>query len=184
MKLKIFFLAFVFLCGPVFAETAYFDKNTGYSFPVSIADFGFNDKNEYGDAELGYGLNYWYKNEVLITVIVYNMGIDGIKNGIKGTHVLSQHGQANTDVGRAVDAGHYKSAKEISVSQDLSSHFLRSSFDIVRRDDTHVRSHLFLRGQDGYFIKVRASGKEVEDFDKKVAEFLEQLFVIVSPNKY
>ena len=179
MKLQIGLIIFTLLCNPAFADTAYIDKNTGFSFPTVIAAFTYSDKREYGDSRLGYGLNYWSKDGVLITVIVYNFGISNIQNGIDGSHVLSQYNQAQDDVIRAVKAGHYKSATEIIDLHSFSPAFLRISYNIIRNDDSKTRSHLFLRGQEDYFIKVRATGKSAETIDEKVIAFLDQLLIII-----
>lgn len=183
MKLLLSIMVFAFLCNSVFADSAYVDRNTNFSFPTSIASYTFSDKREYGDARLGYGLNYRSNDGDLITVIVYNLGIGNIQNGIDGSSVVSQYRQAQDDVIQAVKDGHYKSATEIPSLPSFSSSFLKISYNIMRKNGSSTRSHLFLRGQEGYFLKVRATGSSAENFDEKVVKFLEQLLIIVSSNK-
>ncbi len=183
MKLQIPLIVFMFLFNPVFADTVYLDKKTGFSFPTLIGTFTYSENREYGDSRLGYGLNYWSKDGVLITVIVYNLGVSNIQNGIDGSHVLSQYSQAQDDVIRAVKEGHYKSATEILDLSSFSSAFLRVSYNIIRKDGSRARSHLFLRGQEGYFIKVRATAQSAETIDEEVIEFLDQLLIIISSNE-
>lgn len=184
MKIKVLvFNILLILCGPVFADTAYIDKNTGFLFPAIIADFVYSDKREYGNRSLGYGLNYWYKDEALATIIVYDLGVGNIQDGINGPNVLSQYNQAKGDVVSMVEAGHYKSATKIQDLHIFSDAFLKVSYSIIRKDNSKTRSHLFVRGQGGYFIKVRVTTNATEENDDKVAIFIEELLKIISSNK-
>lgn len=181
MNAKILILNILFMfCGSVSADTAYVDKNTGFLFPTLIAEFVYDNKREYGDPGLGYGLNYWYKKEVLATIIVYNLGIKDIQDGTNGSQVLSQYNQAKSEIVRSVEAGHYELVTQLQDLRIFSDAFLTVSYSIIGKDNSNKRSHLFVRGQEGYFIKVRVTANNSETNDKKVAKFLEELLKIIS----
>lgn len=165
------------------ADDAFVDTKTGFVFPQTVAGFSFKDKREYGDPGLGYGLNYWSKDGTLMTVIVYDLGIKGIEDGINGPRVQQQMRQAREDVDRAVDVGYYRAARLIDDVGVFSPLFLRASYDIVRNDGVQRRSHLFMRGQHEHFVKVRATGPADRQIDTTIANFLDQLLTIIGSDK-
>ncbi len=166
----------------VHANTAFYDNNTKFDFPKLIADFSYKDKREYKDEELGYSLSYYSKGAV-VDVYIFNYGLNDIKDGISGKHVLSIHSAARKDVQTMVELGYYKSATEILDLNKFLDVFLKSSYYITKENSLKIRSHIFTRGQNGYFVKVRASSPvnmSEKKFDKKVGMFLKKLLVIIN----
>lgn len=162
-----------------FADNSYADAVTGFSFPQKIGSFIFDEKKVYDDKRLGYGLNYRSASGILISIFVYNYGIKDIQNGTEGAHVVKQYEQAHNDVKRAVDLGYYKSATPLSSPVRFSPSFLVASYSIVSKNGTQKRSHLFIRGQNGNFIKVRATGPNRETIDTEISDFLDRLLKII-----
>ena len=174
-------LAFsLFVSLTLHAADAYVDAKTGFVFPSSIASFDFEKVNDYGDSRLGYGLNYWSNNNILATVIVYDLGIKNILDGTNGPHVRQQISNAKSDINQAVELSYYKSAEVIDSVKGFSPDFLSASYNIVRQDNVTRRSHLFIRGQNKYFVKVRVTGPAAGNIDALAADFIEQLSVILA----
>ena len=148
-----------------------------FSLPKLVEGFYFENKRQYGDPRLGYGLNYRNRDGIFITVIVYDLGISGIMNGTEGPYVTAQHRRAQQDVGLGVEKGVYKSVTPLPNTVGFSSSFLNASYDIVRSDGATKRSHLFVRGQNNKFIKVRATGPATYTIDQKVSDFIDELLV-------
>lgn len=155
------------------ADDAFVDTETGFVFPQTVAGFSFQDKGQYGDPRLGYGLNYRSEDGILITVIVYDLGLKDIADGIDGPRVQQQMKQARGDVDLNVNVGNYRSAHLIDDVEVFSPLFLRVSYNIVRKDGVQRRSHLFIRGQHQHFVKVRATGPTNRQIDVKIANFVD-----------
>ena len=158
------------------------DTETGFVFPHAIAEFSFHNKSQYGDG-LGYELNYRSEDGILITVIVYDLGEQDIKDGINDPRVQQQMKQALDDVNRAVDLGVYRSAYLICDVKVLPPLFLRASYNIVRKDGVETRNHLFIRGQHQHFVEIRATGPPNRQIDEKIANFMDQLLMEIGSNK-
>ena len=108
-----FALCFLYVTNS-FAETAYIDRKTGFIFPQSIGVFNFDNKREYDDPRLGYGLNYRSENNILLTVIVYDLGLIDIQDGTDGPKVRAQFNEAKKDIRVAVRQGYYRSVEPLS----------------------------------------------------------------------
>jgi hypothetical protein len=171
----------VFLLIPSYplADDAFFDTETGFVFPQTVAGFSFKEKRQYGDPRLGYGLNYMSEDRILITVIVYNLGIKDITDGINGPRVQQQMQKAREDVDRTVNDGYNRSVHLIDDVEGFSPLFLRASYNIAGRDGIQKRSHLFIRGQRQHFVKVRTTGPANRQLDAKIATFIDQLSTII-----
>jgi hypothetical protein len=138
----------LFLTTSVGAYTrVYVDEEAGFTFPEKIAEFMFNEERQYSDPRLGYGLNYWYKDKILVTVIVYNQGLDDIKDGVTGKHVVAELRQGQKDIELMVEKKYYKSATKLTDLDRFPESFLRSSYKIVADNGTVKRSHLLIRGK-------------------------------------
>lgn len=176
---RILFTLLLLIASSSWANDAFVDTKTGFVFPQRIAEFSFHDKRQYSDPSLGYGLNYWSEDGILITVIVYDLGLRDITDGIDGPRVQQQMTQAQEDINRAVTLGFYQSAHSIDDVQGFSPLFLRASYSVLRKDGVLRRTHLFLRGQYQHFVKVRATGPANRQLDTKIATFIDQLSTII-----
>lgn len=168
------FAVFLLISSSSLADDAFVDTEIGFVFPQTVAGFSFQNKRPYDDPRLGYGLNYWSEDRILITVIVYDLGVKDIPDGINGPHVQQQMKQAREDVDQAVNLGVYRSAHLIDDVEVFSPLFLRASYTIVRKDGVQRRSHLFIRGQHQHLVKVRATGPANRQIDAKIANFIHQ----------
>ncbi|HIN39774.1 MAG TPA: PDZ domain-containing protein [Flavobacteriales bacterium] len=167
-------------------EIAFFDKDSGFNFPGKIADFSYTDKMEYGPKELGYSLRYRGEQQELIEVIVYNSGFEGIQNGTDGPLILKSHMRSYDGVQHLVRNGIYISFLDIKGINKFPSDFLNNNFSYI---DTRIgtgkyRGYMFSRGQNKYFVKVRAStlesNKNPTMFEDKLNKFLKQLLLVLN----
>jgi hypothetical protein len=167
-------------------EISFFDKDSGFYFPEKIADFSYTDKKKYGPKELGYSLRYRGEQQGRIDVYVYNLGFEDIQNGTDGPLILKNHMQAYDDVQSQVRNGIYTSFLDIKGVNKFPSDFLNNNFSYI---DTRVGqgrqiSYLFSRGQNKYFVKVRASVFESEEklklFEDKLNKFLKKLLLVLN----
>jgi hypothetical protein len=169
----------LFLSASSWADNAYVDAKTGFVFPETISGFKFHKKNLYDDPRLGYGLNYWSDNEILITVIVFDSGLRDISDGTAGYRVRQVMEESRGDVQRAVERGLYRSAQVINDVGAFSPLFLQASYHLVWDNGVHKRSHLFMRGQRRHIVKVRATGPADRQIDASIAKFIDQLSTII-----
>jgi hypothetical protein len=167
------------IASPSMADDAVVDPNTGFVFPETVAGFKYQDRREYGDPRLGYGLDYWSKEGILITVIVYDLGLKDIADGIEDPRVRQQMKLAQEDVERAVSLGAYRAATPIDDSvKRFSPLLLQASYHLVRKDGAERRSYLFMRGQHRHFIKLRATCPTDWQLDTRISHFLEAFLTI------
>ena len=167
-------------------EIAFIDKDSGFHFPNKIAGFSYSYKHEYDNKELGYSLLYRGEQQERIDVYVYTLGAKGIQNGTDGPLVLKSHMQAYGEVQHQVQNGIYTSfldIKDIKFPPD----FINNNFSYIDTRNDHggrQRSYLLSRGQDGYFVKVRAStlesNKNSKMFEDKLNKFLKQLLLVLN----
>ena len=168
---------------PLLADDAYVDHKAGFVFPKTIAGFSFEKKNQYDDPRLGYGLNYWSDDGILITVIVFDLGVRDIPDGIKGFRIQQIMKESQEDVQRAVNRMIYRSAHVVEDANVFSPLFIRASYNIVRDDGIERRSHLFIRGQNRHVVKVRATGPAKKQIDTSIANFIDQLLTIIGAKR-
>ena len=90
MRSLLLLAVLLLISAPSFGNDSYVDAETGFAFPRTIAGFNFDKKKEYDDSRLGYGLNYLNEEGILITVIIYDLGIKNILEGTQGPYVKQQ----------------------------------------------------------------------------------------------
>ncbi len=157
-------------------------KNKIFDFPNKINNFTLENKKDYDDLRLGYALNFKSKTGIVITVIVYDLGIKNIKNGLEGAHVNKQFIQAQNDVKLGVKSGLYKSIKALPFNMTLSPLYLTSSYSIVSTDGLSKKiSYLFIRGQKKHFIKIRVTGSNSSTIDQEVSSFIANISGYIVP---
>jgi hypothetical protein len=120
----------------------------------------------YPKAELGYSVGYKAPG-FTATVYVYNMGLAKIPDGIKSDEVKDELKRAAGDIDRAVQAGLYKSAKEVGKEETVTMgkgkgapELLRRRFeleikDTVRNTESVRQSEVYVTGYKNHFVKVR-----------------------------
>jgi len=175
----ILFFIFAIFTYPAIAENAHVDPKTRIIYPQTIGEFTFNKVNHYDDERLGYGLNYWSENDILITVIVYDLGMKHIKTGIGGKLVKAQYELSQDEVNKGISRGHYESVVPLRVPKEFSEKFLKASYHIVYTGGDDKRSHLFIRGHKKHFIKIRATGLNTKTIDPEITRFLNEFLMII-----
>lgn len=182
MPIRLSLLLFGWFCGSaVYAACAYFDPRAGISFPETIGDFYFDERIEYGPTDLGYGMNYRTVDGIRGTVIVYDLGLADIQNGTQGQRVQAEILQAHNDIRFAAEHGYYESVDTLDNVSGFPNGFRRMSYSIIQEGYPPLRSHLLLRGQNGHFIKVRATGPDNLAIDDSVSAFARQLLEVLDP---
>jgi hypothetical protein len=166
------------LASPAHADDAFADAKSGFVFPRTLAGLGYENRREYGDPRLGYGVNYRGEG-IFVTVIVYDLGEQSIGDGIDDARVRQQMRQAQADVAEAVRRGDYREAIADGEAKQYSPLFLQASYRILAKNGAQYRSYIFVRGQKRHFIKVRATGLTTSLVDASMAAMLDQLAVVI-----
>jgi len=159
---------------PAICGEAYIDVKTGFSFPRQIAEFNFQSKREYGSSELGYGLNYANGDGVYVTVIVYDLGVKGISNGVNDSFVEQQFHQAQGDIEK-----NYKSVRKLQGLIVDPVSFLSAGYTYIDFAGEHEKGYIFVRGQTGKILKVRATSSVGVAGDPAISKFMHVLAGVV-----
>lgn len=155
------------------------DRQNEFLFPLNIGQYQYVKRHYYKNPSLGYSLVYMSNQRAVISIIVYNMGISNIKTGINDRRTKNQFKKAKGDIKTAIAYGYYLAVDQITTPKEFPNKYLSASYLITLKDGLKKRSHLFLRGQNGLFIKIRATGPNSPALDKSVAEFVKRIASIL-----
>jgi hypothetical protein len=146
------------------------DTETGFAFKKWYSAFFFQSHHTYEDARLGYSLAYASPAGTSISVYVYDYGHDQIPNGVDGPKIVAQ---LNTAVEGLVKSNRYAN---VAAQQrpTLSTHFAQAFHELELSNSIQVKSYTLLRGQNGRYVKIRATGNS-EAMELRVASFLAEL---------
>ena len=161
------------------AASAHTDPKAGLEFPVTIDGFRFIGKKRFRTAAAGYVLRYVDRG-ITVDLFVYDLGLPNIKNGVTGPNVVQQKKQAMGDIYTALRYGMYRKVKQAKTPGSFPPGFLSASYRITDRRGNIRRSHLFIRGQNRHFVKLRASGPDTGSTDARIASFARQLLPLVT----
>ncbi len=182
--LSFFGILFVFVLSVpavgAFAAEAHVDRRAGFSFPDRIGEFSFVGKKRFAVAVAGYVLRYVDRAGTTIDLFVYDGGVRNIKNGTRGARVGQQKKNAIAEIYTALRYGMYRDVKPAPSPASFPAGFLSASYRITDRFGKTRRSHLFIRGQNGHFVKLRASGPDTGLTDKRIAGFATRLLPLVT----
>lgn len=163
------------------------DDTINVTFPEKVGIFALMGDEKFDDARLGYSIAYSsYLAE--ITIYVFDGGVKGIKNGIKGRFVQLFFDKAVADIRTYESYGIYLSVKKTAgkelFSKDTKNYFLVESFEYdIKSEENNtfdsVKSYLFCRGISGKILKIRVTGQKDIHFEKQVEEFLSKLICIM-----
>jgi hypothetical protein len=135
----------------------------------------------YPDPKAGYSVPYNAPGFV-VTVYVYNRGLDKVPDGPKSDEVRSEMKGLVEALDLAKQKGLYKSVKEVGKEETVSfgkgkgaPSALRRRFEIERKEGP-VLSEGYVTGYKNYFVKIRAShDPDDKTAPDKIAALLESL---------
>jgi hypothetical protein len=139
-------------------EVAFQDPQTGFRFMQMMATYRFQRKLDYGSPQLGWGVAYVENTGATATITVYDLGQQGIPDGINDSRVREEFRTIDESIMRLVQKGEYKSAKRIARLQPLNKDWLQDNHEILLPGGKTVNSYSFIRGRNGKFVKVRVTG--------------------------
>lgn len=140
-----------------FEQIAYEDPATGFKFAQMVSSYRFQQRVDYGDARLGYGIEYLEITGTTASIIVYDLGLQAIPDGTNDSKVLEEFKKVDQSIAALVQRGQYKSAAKLENFRPLSKAWLQASHEIKYPDGRTVKSYSFMRGQNGKFVKIRIS---------------------------
>lgn len=148
------------------------DPETGFSFKKWYSAFFFQTHQTYDDPRLGYSLAYASPAGTSISVYVYHYGHDQISDGVTGPEIVSQ---LNTSVEGLENSNRYAN---VTAQQrpTLSAHFAQAFHELELSNSIQVNSYTLLRGQNGKYVKIRATGNS-EAMESRLTSFLTELLL-------
>ncbi len=171
---------FLFPAAQSAAASAHTDPKARLEFPVTINGFRFVGKKRFRNPAVGYMLRYVDRGGITVDLFVYDLGLPNIKNGVADPNVVKQKKQAMGDIYTALRYGMYRKVKQAKTPGSFPPGFLSASYRITDRRGNIRRSHLFIRGQNRHFVKLRASGPDAGSTDARIAGFARQLLPLVT----
>lgn len=159
------------------------DNHNGFAFKEMMGPFKFYRKLDFNDSRLGYGLNYKTAGSSaersLVTVIFYDLGLKDIENGVKDARVIKQFENAFKDVRIFVTRGNYRSVKILKQSTVKDDNYLVLNMIITAPSGLTLKSSIFMRGQNGKFVKIRVSGPNNEESDKLMLKVVKEISLVL-----
>ncbi len=139
---------------------AHDDPVARVKFRNGYSSFFIQQIEQYEGPRLGHRLDYAAFNGVYISVYVYNNGITDIPDGPTSNLVREQLADAVSEI---IAYSQYQDIDEIVMAPRLSPHFLQTSHILTNPIGARQTSYSLLRGQNGHFIKIRATGRSQQN---------------------
>ena len=133
-------------------------KEVGLEIEPDIAGFKPGKRIDYEEG-LGYSLGF-NKPNVIVTIYVYDKGLEGIGTGVDADPVKEELENAGKDIKTLEASGRIRGLTAIELTEDeakeYTGKFLMSAwgFEIPKGA---ARTYAFVRGQNGKFLKIRAT---------------------------
>lgn len=151
------------------------DAEAPFKFKMTYSAYFFQGKQHYDDPRLGYSLAYASVAGTDISVYVYDLGMTGISNGTQSEEVAAELVKASRAL---TDSDRYIRVQQQSASPLFSPHFLQATHTLTTSDGASLYSHTLVRGQHGYFIKVRITGTS-SGMEGRLVDFFKYLAIDV-----
>lgn len=120
------------------------------------------ERTKYPAAELGYSIPYRSEAGGIVTIYVYNGGLESIGNGVLDKNVIAEIRKAENDIKMYGDEGYYQDVKLIkneTVTLGGASGSTRALYSLFsfKVRDIEVDSEIYLFGYQNQFIKFRTT---------------------------
>ena len=133
-------------------------KEIGLEVPADIAGFEAGKRFDY-EGDLGYSVGF-KKPKVIVTIYVYDKGLEGIGTGVDAPLVKEELENAGRDIKTLEAGGKIRGVTNVELTEDelkeYTSKFLMSAWGFEVPSGP-ARSFAFIRGQNGKFLKIRAT---------------------------
>ena len=137
--------------------------------PATLAGLERTEIKDYDEPELGASANY-KKPGLLVTVYLYDLGVEEIGLGVTDVTVRKAFQMAVSDITEAAKQGYYSDVEEVdqgSASFGKNHRTLRSRFRLTRLkgEDAGKRfvSEIHAWGGLGHIVKLRVTGRVEEE---------------------
>ena len=174
--LRAFFLAIALaLSAPAAADVVHVDQEIGAEFPSSFGAFKFERKHVYEQAILGYSLNYRSMfSKTLMSVYVYGEALK-IPEGAESRALADLLQRELQGIDYARSKGAYRSVKVLPAPKVDHPAFLAASMEIIDNKGLPASSHIYLRGEAGYVLKVRVSTLARQNIEPEIDRALDAI---------
>ncbi len=152
---------------PAAAQETPSEMSVSVSLPEKLGTLQYDGVHEYEDPLLGISVSYQGRGQIL-TIYFYNLGLEGIPDGVDSDVVLDHFEQTKRDV---LNSGSYSQAAlqregRVRLGDGADAlEALEAEFRIIRKDGPLMSSYLALTASQGLFVKLRfsvAEGAELE----------------------
>lgn len=147
------------------AQGTYEHAESKFEFPAKLATFQRIDVTRYEDPRLGVKVAYLLPGLGKADFYVFDFGLKAIPEGIGSEPVRMAYGSADRDIHTFVEQGRYVDFKQIlplgavlrSKEKGREWHIAAYQFTMDGPGAEPMASWLLVRGERGFFLKVRFS---------------------------